>query len=68
MNQAQHNDMKAGFEDLGNTLNEIRLAVNRIDTRLRDSMRLPPVIVVNADGDPEQVRAEVEMMIEEALG
>ena len=68
MNTAQHNDMKAGFKALGETLNEIRLAVNRIDGRLRDASKIPPVIVVSADADVQEIEEKIQAIIEGASG
>jgi hypothetical protein len=46
-------------------LNEIRLAVNRIDDRLRESPSQPAIIVVNGGAGPEAIREDVERLLKE---
>jgi hypothetical protein len=60
--------MNRGFRALSEALNEIRLAVNRIDGRLRDTANLPPVIVVSADADVEEIEAKIQEIVKGSCG
>ncbi len=54
------------FNELIAQLDEIRRAVNRIDRRLKEREPLP-VIVIDGNGDPEQIKADIDRYLREAL-
>lgn len=59
MNTGQYTELINQLKTLNQQLNEIRLAVARIDGRLKEASKNPNVIVINGDAPPDDLRREL---------
>lgn len=63
MNEGQFQALWSELKRMNGQLDEIRRAANRVDGRLKDAQ--PPIIIVDGDASPEQIRDGIHEVLQE---